>query len=259
LETVSVGANWCDRERHWIAHFKSQGADLTNLTAGGEGTHGRVITDEYREKLRKAFTGRPIPQEQREQISKSLTGLKQSKNTVEKRLAAWTKRREDVGLPPLQRFESREEYRAAGKKSYNTYRQKKRHENGVTIRGSEEHRQKQAEKQRAYSASLSEEQRQAIFGKHKGEPGSNKGKKFGPMSPERRAQQSAKLKAYIASLTPEQKEARMAPARKAQPAAWRAIMASKTKDERRAMMAAADAANPMKRALGRGASGSEDN
>ena len=42
---------------------------------------------------------------------------------------------------------------------------------------------------------------------------------------------------------PEQREARMAAARKAQPAKWRAQLDAMTKDERRAMMIAANNAN----------------
>ena len=152
LETVPVGANWAERENYWISHFKAQGANLTNLTAGGEGTHGRIITDAYREKLRKAFIGRPIPQEQREQISKTLTGKVQSSETVAKRLATINARRIAAGLEPHTRWNSWEEYRAAGKKIYNEYRQRKRHENGVTVRGSDEHRQKIAEIVRAQHA-----------------------------------------------------------------------------------------------------------
>jgi hypothetical protein len=245
LETVPVGANWPERESHWIAHFKEQGANLTNLTDGGEGTHGRVITDAYREKLRKAFTGRHIPQEQREQISKSLTGLKQSEETVEKRLATWAKRREESGKPPLQRYKTPEDYRKSKHPVwYNVVRAQKRRENGQMVMGSEEWKRNAAKKQRAWYASLSDEQKEANAAKHRGKP-TNTGKKFGPQSPERRAAQSVRLKAYIASLTPEQREARMAPARRAQPAAWKEICAAKTKDERRAMLAAANAVNPI--------------
>lgn len=247
--------DWQDREAFWVEFylFRFGETQVLNVMEGGVQS-GRFMKHSAAtcERLRQMFKGRPIPQEQREQISKSLTGLKQSKETVEKRLATWAKRREEAGLPPLQRFETWEEYRAAGRKSFNISRQKKRHENGVTIMGSEEHRKKQAEKQRAYLASLPDEQRQTVFGQRRGKPSPNKGKKFGPQSPERRAAQSARLKAYIASLTPEQREARMTPARKAQPAAWRARCAAMTKDERRAMMAAADAANPMKQAFRQG-------
>jgi hypothetical protein len=112
------------------------------------------------------------------------------------------------------------------------------------VRGSEEWKRNAAKKQRAWYASLSDEQKEANAAKHRGKP-TNTGKKFGPQSPERRAAQSVRLKAYIASLTPEQREARMAPARRAQPAAWKEICAAKTKDERRAMLAAANAVNPI--------------
>ena len=105
---------------------------------------------------------------------------------------------------------------------------------------------KQLHQKAQQGQSLSDEEKEAYAAKFRGRVSANKGKKFGPQSPERRAAQSEKLKAYIASLTPEQREARMAAARKAQPEAWRAQMASKTKEERKAMMAAADAANPMK-------------
>ena len=208
--------DWQDREAFWVEfyQFRFGVAQVLNVNEGGIQC-GRFINHSpaTRERLRQMFKGRPIPQEQREQISKSLTGLKQSEETVEKRLATWTKRREEAGKPPLQRFETWEEYRAAGKKAYNISRQKKRHENGVTVVGSEEHRQKQAEKQRAWYASLSEEQKEAFAASHRGKPSPTKGVKFGPQSPERRQQQSENLKAYIASLTPEQRSARTAAAR----------------------------------------------
>lgn len=237
LETVPVGANWTDRERYWIAYFKAQGAELTNLTDGGEGTHGRVVTEAYREKMRKAFVGRPIPPEQRAQISKSLTGLKQSPDTIAKRFATYSKNRVAKGLPPIGQNHDREV----------AMRREERKAKGVLVQGSEEHRRHQAEKQRAYYASLTDAQKEALAAQRRGKPSPSKGKKFRPMTPEERRAQSARLKAYIASLTPEQRSARLAPARQAQPAAWRALMASKTKEERRAMMAAADAANPMKK------------
>ena len=192
LETVPIGANWVEREQHWIAHFKAQGASLTNLTAGGEGTHGRVITDAYREKLRKAFTGRPIPQEQREQISKALTGLKQSPETIAKRFSTYSEHRVAKGLPAIGQNHDREV----------AMRREERKAKGIMVHGSEDYRRNAAEKTRAYFASLTDEQREARGMKRRGQPSANKGKKFGPQSPERRAAQSVRLKAYIASLTP---------------------------------------------------------
>jgi len=40
LETVSAGGPWQEREKHWIQYFRQSGVPLTNLTDGGDGTHG---------------------------------------------------------------------------------------------------------------------------------------------------------------------------------------------------------------------------
>jgi hypothetical protein len=208
VENVPSGENWAKREQFWIKHYRDLGCNLTNLTEGGEGTEGRVITDAYREKMRKKFLGRPIPQEQREQISKSLTGLKQSPETVAKRIATWSERRLAKGLPVLGKNHEREIM----------MRREERRKNGIMVHGSEEYRKNAAEKQRAYYASLSPEQKEAMAAVRRGKPGANKGKKFGPMSPERRKHQSQKLKAYLSKLTPEQRNARMASARSAKKA-----------------------------------------
>jgi len=81
------GDGWAERERYWIMYYKEQGADLCNLSNGGEGLVGRKLDQEVVERLRKMFTGRPIPPEQRAQISASLTGKKQSPETIAKRIA----------------------------------------------------------------------------------------------------------------------------------------------------------------------------
>jgi hypothetical protein len=49
LEAANV-SNWAERERHWIAHGRSNGWDLFNLTDGGDGLHGLVPSDEHRRK-----------------------------------------------------------------------------------------------------------------------------------------------------------------------------------------------------------------
>lgn len=41
LETVQAGGDWAARERYWIKRFRAEGADLLNLTEGGEGQLGR--------------------------------------------------------------------------------------------------------------------------------------------------------------------------------------------------------------------------
>ncbi len=242
--------DWQDREAYWVDAYRSKFGDtqVLNVMEGGVQV-GRFLghSDATKERLRQMFKGRPIPQEQREQISKSLTGLKQSSETVQKRLDTINKRRVEAGLEPHKTWENYEEYRKAGRAAYNVTRTRQRRERGLLVLGSEEWKRNAAEKQRAYLASLTPEQREALAAQRRGKPSPKKGKKFGPLSPEHRARLSAIHKQRLASLTPEQREARLAAARKAQPAAWRAKLDAMTKDERRAMMAAADAANPMKR------------
>jgi len=47
LENVQ-GADWQSREQFWIAKFRAEGADLLNLTDGGEGCHGLKVSAERR-------------------------------------------------------------------------------------------------------------------------------------------------------------------------------------------------------------------
>lgn len=48
LEEIPPGGDWAARERDWIAALPN----LTNQTAGGEGTLGRTLSAETREKIR---------------------------------------------------------------------------------------------------------------------------------------------------------------------------------------------------------------
>lgn len=50
LEAANV-SNWAERERHWIAHGRSNGWDLFNLTEGGDGLHGLVKSPEHQAKI----------------------------------------------------------------------------------------------------------------------------------------------------------------------------------------------------------------
>jgi hypothetical protein len=68
IETVPPGA-WCSAERRWIAHYRKVGARLTNLTDGGDGTHGLVITDAHRAALSRAHTGSKRTPAQRANMS----------------------------------------------------------------------------------------------------------------------------------------------------------------------------------------------
>lgn len=50
-----AGADWREREAHWIAKYRADGARLLNLTNGGEGLHGHRFTPEHREKISAAL------------------------------------------------------------------------------------------------------------------------------------------------------------------------------------------------------------
>lgn len=51
-----------------IAALRALGADLTNLTIGGDGVVGHVHSEETRARLRAAHSGRTLPEEQRTKI-----------------------------------------------------------------------------------------------------------------------------------------------------------------------------------------------
>ena len=51
IESVPDGADWAARERFWIAEMRKRGADLLNLTEGGEGLAGHVFSQEHRAKI----------------------------------------------------------------------------------------------------------------------------------------------------------------------------------------------------------------
>lgn len=52
IEVVSPFGDWEEAERFWIAYFRFVGADLCNLTVGGEGAPGAKVSEERRALLR---------------------------------------------------------------------------------------------------------------------------------------------------------------------------------------------------------------
>ena len=54
LENVAVGKEWQQRERYWIQKLRADGADLLNLTDGGEGLPGHKFTPEHKAKISSA-------------------------------------------------------------------------------------------------------------------------------------------------------------------------------------------------------------
>ena len=78
LEILPEGATekeWQESERFWISYLRFIGADLTNLTDGGEGIHGLVFTEEHRQKIGEAHKGRVRSPETLKRMSESRMGL----------------------------------------------------------------------------------------------------------------------------------------------------------------------------------------
>lgn len=61
-----------------IAHWRSQGATLVNMTDGGEGASGHCPTEETRRKLSDALSGKKKSQEHNEKVGLALKGNKNS-------------------------------------------------------------------------------------------------------------------------------------------------------------------------------------
>ncbi|WP_210166672.1 hypothetical protein [Bradyrhizobium japonicum] len=67
IERVPAGGDWEEAEAFWIAYFRFIGADLCNLTSGGEGAPGWKCPPERIERLRarcgplSPLFGRPKP------------------------------------------------------------------------------------------------------------------------------------------------------------------------------------------------------
>ncbi|QNA95442.1 hypothetical protein G4G30_07545 [Stenotrophomonas maltophilia] len=80
LELIEPGANWEDRERWWIAHYRQTGW-LTNLTDGGLGWAGHEHSDDERRRIGIAHRGKAISIEQRQKLRAARLGSKISDHT----------------------------------------------------------------------------------------------------------------------------------------------------------------------------------
>lgn len=88
IEELEVIGSLNDSERFWISYFRALGANLTNLTDGGEGVKGWVPSDEWREKQSKVTVfrnpinlGRKQPEEEKIRRANSCRGQKRSLDT----------------------------------------------------------------------------------------------------------------------------------------------------------------------------------
>ena len=69
-----------EAETRWINQFKELGFCLTNATNGGDGSHGRLVSQETKEKMRLANTGRLVSEQTCKRISESC--LQKSKSAT---------------------------------------------------------------------------------------------------------------------------------------------------------------------------------
>lgn len=69
-------------EKDCILELRDFGYGLVNMTNGGEGTSGLVLSNETREKISKAHTGRKRSKEEIEKSAKARRGLKKSASQI---------------------------------------------------------------------------------------------------------------------------------------------------------------------------------
>ena len=71
-----------EAERFWISQFRALGFRLTNLTDGGDGAPGRIMTDEHKKKIgltaigNTRMLGKKMSESAREKIARSAMGNK---------------------------------------------------------------------------------------------------------------------------------------------------------------------------------------
>lgn len=100
IETVPVGGDWIEAEKFWIVYFRSIGADLCNLTDGGEGALGAKASEARKQQLRDQWAGdahptrgKPMPAHVREAIGKA-----NAKYRADPRWREWAAERIRAGI-----------------------------------------------------------------------------------------------------------------------------------------------------------------
>lgn len=75
LETVDTYEELKDREKYWIKFYDSMNREKGyNLTEGGDGTFGRMHSEETKDKIRQKAIGRKASEETRRKMSESRKG-----------------------------------------------------------------------------------------------------------------------------------------------------------------------------------------
>jgi hypothetical protein len=90
VEIITDNISWnaaCDEEIYWIKYYGRRQLNegtLVNLTDGGDGAHGMILSEESRKKVGLASKGRIPNEETRRKISKALKGKKLSEDAKRK-------------------------------------------------------------------------------------------------------------------------------------------------------------------------------
>lgn len=100
IEIVPAGVDWVEAEQFWIAYFRMIGADLCNLTIGGDGSPGRKHSPEEIEKRVKRgakhhMFGKKMSDRVREALASAGQRCRSDPNWV-----AWAGERRRAGMTP---------------------------------------------------------------------------------------------------------------------------------------------------------------
>jgi hypothetical protein len=68
VEDVSVAISWNEREIYWISRYRRAGIQLYNMSDGGIGNTGLIVTRSVRRRLRKANLGKRLSEEHKWRI-----------------------------------------------------------------------------------------------------------------------------------------------------------------------------------------------
>jgi hypothetical protein len=84
---TNIGALALERRLiKWWGRVDNNTGILRNLTDGGEGSNGKVMSDDTKRKLREAFLGKPAPKSKYEKSSSYVSGMSGKKLTLAQRL-----------------------------------------------------------------------------------------------------------------------------------------------------------------------------
>lgn len=90
MEIVPVGEDWAARERYWISTLRLLYPGCVNVSNGGDGVPGMIMSDETRAKIRLARIGSKMPEGHGEKIARKTRGQKRTAETCARMSAART-------------------------------------------------------------------------------------------------------------------------------------------------------------------------